>query len=63
MSWKVELDASAVRKLEKLDPQTARRILAFLHGLLAVLDDPRSIGETLKRSKLDKFWKYRLGDY
>jgi len=28
-----------------------------------MLDDPRSIGEALKGSKLGEFWKYRVGDY
>jgi mRNA interferase RelE/StbE len=63
MAWKVELDSAAERELSKLDPQVARRILAFLHGRVAVLDDPRSIGEALKGSKLGEFWKYRVGDY
>ncbi|WP_222919685.1 type II toxin-antitoxin system RelE family toxin [Xylella fastidiosa] len=30
---------------------------------LAPLDDPRSIGESLKGSRLGEFWKYRVGDY
>lgn len=63
MAWKIELDHAAERELSKLDPQVARRILAFLHGRVAVLDDPRSIGEALKGSKLGEFWKYRVGDY
>ena len=63
MAWKVELDREAVRELGKLDQQAARRILAFLHGRVAALDDPRSIGEALKGSKLGEFWKYRIGDY
>lgn len=63
MVWKVELDPAAERELDKLDPQTARRILVFLHGRVAQLDDPRSIGEALKGSKLGAFWKYRVGDY
>lgn len=63
MVWKVELDSAAERDLDKLDPQIARRILAFLHGRVATLDDPRSIGEALKGSKLGEFWKYRVGDY
>ena len=63
MAWKVELDPAAVRELSKLDQQTARRILAFLHGRVATLDDPRSIGEALKGSKLGEFWKYRAGEY
>jgi mRNA interferase RelE/StbE len=63
MAWKVELDRAAERDLDKLDRQTARRILAFLHGRIASQDDPRSIGEALKGSKLGDFWKYRVGDY
>ena len=63
MAWKVELDRAAVRELGKLEQQAARRILAFLHGRVATLDDPRSIGEALKGSKLGEFWKYRVGDY
>lgn len=63
MAWKIDLDPAAERELDKLDPQTARRILVFLHGRVAELDDPRSIGEALKGSKLGAFWKYRVGDY
>jgi mRNA interferase RelE/StbE len=63
MAWKVELDRAAVRDLDQLDPSAARRILAFLHGRVAALDDPRSIGEALKGSALGEFWKYRVGDY
>lgn len=63
MAWKVEFDPSAERELNKIDPQTARRILAFLHERVARLDDPRSLGEALKGSKLGAFWKYRVGEY
>ena len=63
MVWKVELDSAAERELDKLDPQIARRILLFLHERVAALDDPRSVGEALKGSKLGEFWKYRVGDY
>ena len=63
MAWKVELTPQAERNLAKLDPQIARRILSFLHGRLAVLDNPRTLGEALKGSKLGEFWKYRVGDY
>lgn len=63
MTWKVEFDPAAVRELDKLNPQIARRILTFLHGRVAMLDDPRSIGEALKGSRLGEFWKYRVGDY
>lgn len=63
MAWRIELDPAAVRELDKIDPQIARRILAFLHGRVAELDDPRNIGEALKGSKLGEFWKYRVGDW
>ncbi|MEY4210942.1 MAG: hypothetical protein RLZ92_1323 [Pseudomonadota bacterium] len=63
MAWKIEFDLAAERELDKLDPQIARRILRFLVDRVAILDDPRSIGEALKGSKLGCFWKYRVGDY
>lgn len=63
MAWKVEIAQSAEQELDKLDPQVARRILSFLFGRVAKLDDPRSMGEALKGSKLGAFWKYRVGDY
>lgn len=63
MAWKVELAPAAERELGKLDRQDARRILAFLFERVATLDDPRSIGEALRGSKLGDFWKYRVGDY
>ena len=46
-----------------MDKQIARRITTFLRERVSVLDDPRSIGEALKGSKLGEFWKYRVGDY
>jgi mRNA interferase RelE/StbE len=63
MAWKIELTPLAEKNLDKLDRQVARRILSFLHGRLALLDDPRSLGEMLKGSELGEFWKYRVGDY
>ncbi|WP_275261115.1 type II toxin-antitoxin system RelE family toxin [Nitrosococcus halophilus] len=39
------------------------RFLRFLNDRIAKLDDPHSIGDPLKVSKLDEFWKYRAGDY
>ena len=63
MAWRVEIDRAALHDLGKLDRQAARRILAFLHGRVATLDNPRSIGEALKGSRLGEFWKYRVGDY
>jgi mRNA interferase RelE/StbE len=63
MVWKIELDPAADRELGKIDPQIARRILTFLHKRVAPLENPRSIGEALRGSKLGEFWKYRVGDW
>jgi len=63
MAWRIDFDPAADRELAKLDPQTARRILSFLNGRLAKLEDPRTIGEGLKGDRLGAFWKYRVGDY
>jgi mRNA interferase RelE/StbE len=63
MAWKVEIDPSAERELDKLDRQTARRILRFLSERVADSRDPRGLGEALRGSRLGEFWKYRIGDY
>lgn len=63
MAWKVELSLQADRELSKLDPKNARRILKFLFERVAKLDDPRSIGQALRGSRLGEFWKYRVGNY
>jgi mRNA interferase RelE/StbE len=63
MAWEVELSTLAEKNLDKLDSKTRQRILMFLHERIAPLDDPRSIGEALKGSRLGDFWKYRVGDY
>jgi len=63
MAWQIELSATAAKELEKLDPPQRKRILKFLHERLVPLDNPRSIGQALRGSKLGEFWKYRVGDH
>lgn len=63
MAWQIEYDAGAEKDLSKLDRPIAQRILRFLGQRVANLEDPRSIGEALKGSKLGDLWKYRVGDY
>jgi mRNA interferase RelE/StbE len=63
MIWRVELERKARHDLDHLDPQIARRILGFLFDRVALLEDPRSIGDALKGSELGEFWKYRVGDW
>lgn len=63
LAWQIEFEDAALKELAKLDKPVARRIVAFLRERVATLDDPRSIGEALKGSRLGAFWKYRIGDY
>lgn len=63
MVWKIEIEASASKELDKLDFQQAKRILRFLFDRVAHLEDPRSIGEALTGSRFGSLWKYRVGDY
>jgi len=63
MTWKIEIVPSAIKELDKLDRQVAKRILKFLHKRVASLKDPRSIGDALKGSKFGEYWRYRVGDY
>jgi mRNA interferase RelE/StbE len=63
LAWKIEIDAKAEKELGKLDKGVAKRITKFLRERVAVLDDPRSIGEALVGPRLGDRWKYRVGDY
>lgn len=63
MVWRIELSETAEKQLSKLDRPVAQRLRTFLRERVAVLDDPRSIGEALKGSTLGEFWKYRVGDW
>jgi mRNA interferase RelE/StbE len=63
LAWRVDLSDTALKNLSKLDKPVALRIRGFLRERLTALDDPRSIGEALKGSKLGDLWKYRVGDY
>ncbi len=63
MAWRIELSDLARKNLNQLDPQNAKRILSFLNDRVSRLEDPRSIGEALRGSKLGELWKYRVGDY
>ena len=63
MVWRIDLSETAQKQLAKLDRPVAQRIGSFLRERVAVLDDPRSIGEALKGSELGEFWKYRIGDW
>ena len=63
MAWRIELDDAAKKDLAKLDKPVAKRITTFIRERLAVLDDPRSIGDAPKGSRLGELWKFRVSDY
>ncbi len=52
----------ALKSLRKMDKQNARRIVDFMDLRIAVLDNPRESGKSLK-GELGEFWRYRVGDY
>jgi mRNA interferase RelE/StbE len=59
----IEFDPDAVKDLKKLDRQVQVRLLGFLRERVALLEDPRSIGEALAGARLGSYWKYRVGDW
>ena len=63
MVWRIEFDPRAVKELSKFDRPIQQRIIKVLRERIAILDDPRSIGEALRGEELGRFWKYRIGDY
>ncbi|MBD3768020.1 MAG: type II toxin-antitoxin system RelE/ParE family toxin [Gammaproteobacteria bacterium] len=63
MAWQIEFDENVKKYLATLDKPIAKRITTFSRERVANSDDPRSIGEALKGSKLGEFWNYRVGDY
>jgi mRNA interferase RelE/StbE len=63
LAWRINLTATAVKQLSKLDKSEARRITAFLRERIGTLDDPRTLGKPLTGSQLGEFWRYRVGDY
>lgn len=63
MAWRIEFERAAARELDKLNSQSAGRVLGFLRDRVAPLEDPRSIGQALKGDRLGEFWRYRIGDY
>ena len=54
MAWRIEYSGDADKEIAKLDNQVAQRIIKFMGGRVAELENPRSIGEALAGSKLGK---------
>ncbi len=62
MVWIIKYTKSASKKLKKLDQQTALRVLDYMGERVAILDDPRTLGKSLKGPKMAEYWRYRVGD-
>lgn len=63
MAYRVEFDPDALKDLKKLDKPIQQRLLGFLKTRVAVLENPRDIGEALAGARLGNYWKYRVGDW
>ena len=61
MAWRIEYTDTARTQLRKLDRDTARRIINYMDERVAVLDDPRSVGQALT-GPLGGLWRYRVGN-
>lgn len=63
MAWTIEYALSSRKPMERLDPMVRRRIREFLSERIALLDDPRQLGEALQGTRFTGLWRYRVGDY
>lgn len=63
MTYEVIYTDSFARDLKGLDPQIARRIVAFLAQRIDGTDDPRQYGQALQGARLGDLWRYRVGDW
>ena len=63
MASTIEYAQSSRKPMERLDPMVRRRIREFLSERIALLDDPRHLGEALQGARFAGLWRYRVGDY
>ena len=63
MGYEIKFDPAALDDLKKLDRPVQQRLLGFLKQRVALLDNPRDLGEPLSGAKLGSYWKYRVGDW
>ena len=63
MPWKIEFTPEADKALAHLGKEATKRIVKFMRERVSSLENPRSIGESLKGSRFAGLWRYRVGDY
>lgn len=63
MTWQIEFTPEADKELVRLGKQAEKQIVKFMRERVSPLEDPRTIGESLKGSRFAGLWRYRSGDY
>lgn len=63
MAWQIEVSDAAKKQLAKMGRVEAKRITQFLRSRVALLDDPRLLGDALQGARFAGLWRYRVGDY
>ena len=61
MAWAIDYADTAKAQLQKLDKQTARRILDYMDERIVGLENPRNTGKALT-GPFGGLWRYRVGD-
>ncbi len=62
MGWTIKYLDSLKKQMKRIDPQARRDIRAYLEYRVALLDNPRDLGQPLS-ANLSSLWRYRVGDY
>ncbi len=63
MTWQIEFSPEADKLLTHLGANAAKQIVKFMRKRVSTLENPRSIGESMKGSHFSGLWRYRSGDY
>jgi mRNA interferase RelE/StbE len=63
LAWRIEFNPQTEKDFKELNQSERKRLFNFLKERVALLEDPRNIGEALSGKELGHFWKYRVGDY
>jgi mRNA interferase RelE/StbE len=61
-SWRVEINRSAEKQIQKLNHTAQESIVRFLRERVQAADNPRQWGKPLHGDK-GGLWRYRVGDY
>ncbi len=62
MAWTIGYAQAALDQLRKLDRSVQRRIVDYMDELIALANNPRGQGHSL-RERFRGLWRYRIGDY